>query len=326
MTGRRGGPVASGRSGAATWSAMHAADRRDAAGLPGRRRRPRRPARLVMAAALAAIVDAAARTALPAGLRCRRARRGRLPARLPAAEAWLTALTGPDGRFDADPGELDALAHALAPWEDVGTGRPAGQGDIPAGRGARSGRALGCAGRRAHGRRTAGGRREPGPARPAGWRLEFLLQSIADPSLLVPAEQAWDDDGSLRRWLARPQELLLTELGRASRIYPELATALRTAPGRARSTWTPTAPTGSCPRPAPVLDEAGFGVLAAVLVGPPPQARARHVRAHPGRRGGEQAGQVRPRPADRLPLGARGRRRHAHRGRDRRAGRRPRPR
>lgn len=32
-----------------------------------------------------------------------------------------------------------------------------------------------------------------------------------------------------RRWLDRPQELLLGELGRATRIYPELATALRTA-------------------------------------------------------------------------------------------------
>ena len=63
----------------------------------------------------------------------------------------------------------------------------------------------------------------------ARWRLEFLLQSVADPSLLVSAEQAWDDDGSLRRWLDRPEELLLAELGRAVRIYPELAPGLRTA-------------------------------------------------------------------------------------------------
>ena len=56
---------------------------------------------------------------------------------------------------------------------------------------------------------------------------------------------------------------------------------------------------------------------AAVLVGPAPQAGARAVRAHPGRRSGEQGRQVRSRPARRLPLGAGGRRRHAHRGRDR---------
>ncbi len=76
----------------------------------------------VMTAALAALVDAAAREALPPGLRLAPPRRGRLPARLPAADAWLAALTGLDGRLDADPAELSALAQALAPWEDVGTG------------------------------------------------------------------------------------------------------------------------------------------------------------------------------------------------------------
>jgi hypothetical protein len=65
------------------------------------------------------------------------------------------------------------------------------------------------------------GGREP------GWRLEFLLQSVADPSLLIGAEQTWADDGTLSRWLPRPQELLLAELGRASRVYPELANGLR---------------------------------------------------------------------------------------------------
>src|SRR5215472_11575351 len=80
-------------------------------------------ARAVMTAALASLVDAAARDALPPGLRLAPARRGRQPARLPAADAWLAALTGLDGRLDADPAELSALAQALAPWEDVGTGQ-----------------------------------------------------------------------------------------------------------------------------------------------------------------------------------------------------------
>lgn len=188
--------------------------------------------------ALDAMVDAAVRAAL-SPMDLLPPRRGRSK-RHRAVEAWLTALTCPDGRFDAEPDELDALAEALRPWDDVGIGTV-------------------------------------GPARatfrlseveteneetPAGslWRLEFLLQSTQDPSLLVPAEQAWNEDGSLRRWLDRPQELLLTELGRASRIFPELVPALRTA----------------CPSgleldadgayrflsgTAAVLDEAGFGVL-----------------------------------------------------------------
>ncbi len=37
------------------------------------------------------------------------------------------------------------------------------------------------------------------------WRLKFLLQSSADPSLLVAAEQVWRDGGALARWLGRPQ-------------------------------------------------------------------------------------------------------------------------
>jgi len=187
--------------------------------------------------ALYALADAAVRTTLPAGIDLLPPRRGRRPKHVPAQEAWLTALTDPDGRFDAEPGEIDALAEALQPWDPVGAD-------------------------------------EPGPARamfrlseteerngqPPGWRLEFLLQSMADPSLVVPAEQTWDEDGSLRRWLDRPQELLLAELGRAVRIYPELAPALRTA--RPSESFLDT--DGAyhfLSTAAPLLDEAGFGVL-----------------------------------------------------------------
>jgi SNF2 family DNA or RNA helicase len=226
----------------------------------------------VMAAALAALVDAAAREALPAGLALAPPRRGRLPARLPAAEAWLTALTGSDGRFDADPGELSALARALAPWEDIGTGRtgPARAtfrlaevteepDDVLFGVPEHE-PADGAPGAPEPAEATPGGApgrdEEPEP----GWRLEFLLQSIADPSLLIPAEQTWADDGTLSRWLPRPQELLLGELGRASRIYPELADGLR----RARPCALDLDADGAyrfLSTVAPALDEAGFGVL-----------------------------------------------------------------
>jgi SNF2 family DNA or RNA helicase len=230
----------------------------------------------VLAAALAALVDAAAREALRAGLTLVPPRRGRLPARLPATEAWLTALTGSDGRFDAEPGELSALARALAPWEDIGTGRTgparatfrladvtaepddvlfdAAGPEVPeheSGDGRDTGLAL-----------AAGDGGVPGHAEEPepGWRLEFLLQSIADPSLLIPAEQTWADDGTLSRWLPRPQELLLGELGRASRIYPELSDGLR----QARPCALDLDADGAyrfLSTVAPALDEAGFGVL-----------------------------------------------------------------
>jgi hypothetical protein len=67
-------------------------------------------------------------------------------------------------------------------------------------------------------------------------------------------------DGCLRRWLDRPQELLLAELGRASRMFPGLAPSLRTAHPcelalDADGAYRLLSGT------AAVLDEAGFGVL-----------------------------------------------------------------
>jgi len=186
--------------------------------------------------ALSAMVDAGVRRVLPAGLDLTPPRRGRRPRRLPPAEAWLLALTAPDGRLDLSTAEIEPLREALLPWTEAETG------------------ATGPA--RATFRLTEAN--EPDGSTP--WRLEFLLQSMDDPSLLVPAGQAWTDDGALRRWLDRPQELLLAELGRASRVYPALVDALKTA----------------CPAgldldvdgaydflasAASLLDDAGFGVL-----------------------------------------------------------------
>src|SRR2546430_2451451 len=124
-------------------------------------------------AALCALVDAAARMMLPHGLDLTPVRRGRRPKRLPAVEGWLAALSTPDGRFDADSAELDALAHALQPWDEFAIGQT---GPV-----------------RATFRLTEV---EPNAIEPAAsaWRLEFLLQSTEDPSLLVPAARVWADD------------------------------------------------------------------------------------------------------------------------------------
>src|SRR5271166_2781962 len=189
-------------------------------------------------AALAAMVDAAVRAALPR-IDLVPPRRGRVKRRS-AVEDWLTALTGLDGRFDAESDELDALAQALRPWDDVGTGT------------------VGPA--KATFRLSEIETDDDQTSVDSSWRLEFLLASTEDPSLLVPAEQVWNDDGSLRRWLDRPQELLLTELGGASRIFPELAPALRTA-RPAELTLDADGAYRFLSGTAAVLDEAGFGVL-----------------------------------------------------------------
>ena len=195
----------------------------------------------LVVSALGAMVDAAVRAALPR-MDLVPPRRGRSK-RVPAVEDWLMALTGPDGRFDADLDELDALAQALRPWDDIGIGM------------------VGPARATFRLSETETDDRET-DACDAGssWRLEFLLQSTEDPSLLVPAERAWNDDGSLRRWLDRPQELLLTELGRASRIFPELAPGLRTA-CPSELTLDAEGAYRFLSGTAAMLDEAGFGVL-----------------------------------------------------------------
>lgn len=208
---------------------------------------------LLVTAMVAALVDVTMRDRLVDGPDLVPRRRGPRPKRLPVAEAWLEALTGPDGRFEADADEVDALAEALQPWRELGTGQtgPAramfrlvemtdepGLFDAP----------------------MDDDRGQSEGGEPAPWCLEFLLQSMEDPSLLVPAGQVWADDGALRRWLDRPQELLLAELGRASRLYPDLVPGLRQARPSALELdldgayrFLSTA--------APALDEAGFGVL-----------------------------------------------------------------
>ncbi len=194
---------------------------------------------LVMSA-LQAFVDATARDAMPAADDLLPPRRGRRPKHVPVEEAWLNALAAPDGRVDGDSAGLDTLVDALVPWDEIGIDEPG-----PA---------------RATFRLTEVGIGEAGEDDTPGWRLEFLLQSLADPTLLIPAEQTWDDDGSLRRWLDRPEELLLAELGRAARIYPELTAGLRMA----RPSGLDLDTEGTyhfLSTAAPLLDEAGFGVL-----------------------------------------------------------------
>jgi SNF2 family DNA or RNA helicase len=197
----------------------------------------------LVTAALRALADAAVREALATVTRLVPPRRGRRPSRMPAVEGWLAALSAPDGRFDADPADLDALETSLRPWAEVGVGHTG-----PA-------RAT---------FRLAEVEPDNGDGdsedRPCGWRLEFLLQSMHDPSLLIPAERTWTDTGALSRWLDRPEELLLAELGRASRIYPELAGALR----QSRPCALDLDPEGAyqfLSAAAAELDEAGFGVM-----------------------------------------------------------------
>ncbi len=167
----------------------------------GRANAPADPAALV-ADALDVLVDGAVRDRLARAGVAHRGGQG-------AVDAWLTALTSPDDRLPAR-AAVGPLAEALAAWDAVGTEPP--------------GAARACF-RLAEVRALSEEYDDTGDG--TRWRLEFLLQSSSDPSLLVAATQVWA--GAADRLIADPQEVLLAELGRAARVYPPLAAALQTA-------------------------------------------------------------------------------------------------
>nr|WP_207129456.1 DEAD/DEAH box helicase [Actinocatenispora comari] len=129
-------------------------------------------------------------------------------------ERWLRALTAADGRIEnADVDELAVLDDALTRWRRSGQPRtgplrlcfrlvePVGpEADDP-----------------------DGSTDEP-------WRLEFLLQPVDEPSLMVLAADVWSDGPArqaLRRSVHRPADVLLAELERAAQYFPRLRDVVR---------------------------------------------------------------------------------------------------
>jgi superfamily II DNA or RNA helicase len=96
------------------------------------------------------------------------------------------------------------------------------------------------------------------------FRLRFLLQSPDDPSLLVPASEAWKTKGRSLEKLGRafrdPQEALLEALGRAARLFPPVARSLEEARPESVALDPATAWT-FLGEGAATLAEAGFAVI-----------------------------------------------------------------
>ena len=210
-------------------------------------------------------------------------RRGRRPARVPVAERWAAALTGPDAEVEVasaeDEAEATELAAALDAW------RAAAQ--APAGP-----------------VRTCFRLVEPVPPDPAPqdpvhqdpvqqdpvrpdpvppdpvpqdpeppedgqpseppddtWHVEFTLQSAEDPSLMLDAADVWAGTGG---WapggMARPDEELLLGLGSAARLFGELEDALR-EPAPAGVALDTAGAFRFLKETGPLLAGAGFGVL-----------------------------------------------------------------
>jgi SNF2 family DNA or RNA helicase len=96
------------------------------------------------------------------------------------------------------------------------------------------------------------------------WRVSFHLQANDDPSLLVPVEKVWRERSStltfLQRTFDNPQERLLADLGKASRLFPMLEQSLQMAHPMGFTLNTEQAYT-FLRESAPLLEQSGFGVL-----------------------------------------------------------------
>src|SRR5262249_23740061 len=105
-----------------------------------------------------------------------------------------------------------------------------------------------------------GPRRSPS----AAWYVRYLLQASDDPSLLVPAEDAWTAKGRSASIFARkgftPREYLLTSLGQAAGISPRIEDSLRQSTPNGYALDAVGAHEFLAEK-AWLLEQAGFGVL-----------------------------------------------------------------
>src|SRR5579875_3251368 len=255
---------------------------------------PRADARAVVGDAFDKFVDALCRDALATGRTEGATEGGHASPGQAAADAWLAALRAPDGRVAADAPSLAALEGLVAKWR-APLVSPSSSWRL-------------CF--RLH--EPAVGRASDPPS--SGWRIELLLQAVDEPTLLVEAAEVWRAGESLRRaarTVDHPQEVLLAELGRALRAFPELGEALAQP-----------APTSLAldvhdahrflVQVAPALEVAGFGVLLPAWWRQPSLRlglRARGAAGSCGRSGRRRAG---PRGL-RLGGGARGHPARRHR-------------
>ena len=105
---------------------------------------------------------------------------------------------------------------------------------------------------------------ESGRVLSSTWTLCYMLQANDDPSLLVPVEQVWTAKGGTLRVLDRrfshAQEVVLSGLGMAARLFPPMMDSLRTARPTSCALTVDEA-YAFLREVGPLLEGSGFGVL-----------------------------------------------------------------
>lgn len=96
------------------------------------------------------------------------------------------------------------------------------------------------------------------------WNVHYLLQCVKDPSLMIPAEDAWLNVGAVRKTFDasnfRPREQLLRSLGQASRLSEYVNDSLK-APTPSGFALSNSNVFQFLNETAQTLEEAGFGVM-----------------------------------------------------------------
>lgn len=193
--------------------------------------------RALLVSALDAMADAAIRAWAPDV--------GALEQATPASpgQRWFGGLMNPrDNACDMEPVEVVMIAQHLNAWTQPLMPPP----EAPF--------------------RTAFRLEAPVEGAPPGapWRLEFTLQASDDPSVIIPALQVWrgsgNEAGFLARRFDRPQERLLEDLARASKIFRPITRELASSHPEALDLSTEEA-YEFLRQAAPMLEEAGYGVM-----------------------------------------------------------------
>ncbi|MBT9148860.1 MAG: DEAD/DEAH box helicase [Dehalococcoidia bacterium] len=165
-------------------------------------------------------------------------RRGRRVVSL--SEQWLQALSSDDPRLEASTEEAGSFLQEIEPW--LSQIQPTSS-DTPF--------------------RTCFRLDSPGDDAQS-WEVSFHLQASDDRSLLVPAKKVWGARSGvitfLKRRFENPQERLLADLGRASRVFPAIDESLKRACPVGVSLVTEQA-YSFLRQSAPLLEQSGFGVL-----------------------------------------------------------------
>lgn len=100
--------------------------------------------------------------------------------------------------------------------------------------------------------------------RPAYWKLEYWIQALADPSLIVPASDIWNSSKACQKLsmlsLTHPEERLLTALEIAGRVFSPIEKSLKTAnPDHVKLSTTEAHQ--FLKNAVPLLVDSGFGIF-----------------------------------------------------------------